>query len=353
MTNLELATLQDVEEHYREVMSQAAKTPEELQQHMDTFSNWKLQVEISGTEVLLTPEQRQAVLKRLHEPTPPKPKESYSTRFRREWKAGASAREARFRKEAMPYCQRYGLDAAQDRAQLDALIKAGQRLAECAGCNGIDCRHAAKAFETVNISDTGQVSWVPCRVEANRRIAKILPKKFAAKTFNDYEKTADNSRAVGMAHWFIDRGDGHSLYLHGGFGTGKTFLASLIAKEFIARGKHVVFGSVPKLMNEIQQTFKDPSVTSQSVLRRFINCDLLILDDIGVNASKWNVGILCQIIDGRTNDERPMLLTSNYSPEDLRKAFAREDEMNAGRINSRLQGCCYVAYLGERDRRCD
>ena len=130
MTNPQLATLQDVEEDYREAMSQAAKTPEELQQHMDTFGNWKLQAEISGTKVRLKPERRQAVLKSLHEPTPPKPKESYSTRFRRAWEAGAPAREARFRQEAMPYCRRYGLDAAQDREQIDALIKAGQRLAE-------------------------------------------------------------------------------------------------------------------------------------------------------------------------------------------------------------------------------
>ncbi|MBQ3444228.1 MAG: ATP-binding protein, partial [Selenomonadaceae bacterium] len=303
-------------------------------------------------EVLLTPERRQVVLKSLHEPTPPKPKENYSTRFRRAWEAGAPAREVRFRQEAMPYCRRYGLDAARDRLQIDALIKAGQRLADCAGCNGIDCRHDVNPIETVSISDTGQISWVPCRVEAMRRIAKILPKKFAAKTFDDYEITADNSRAVGMAHWFIDRGDGHSLYLHGGFGAGKTFLATLIAKEFISRGKYVVFGSVPKLMNEIQQTFKDPSVTSQSVLRRFINCDLLILDDIGANASKWTVQILCQIIDGRTNDERPMLLTANYTLKGLHELFAHEDAYNAGRINSRLQGCCYVAYLGARDRRC-
>ena len=271
--------------------------------------------------------------------------------LREQLESGRAARQAWYLEASKPICVQYGLDAVQDEKRVRMLLKAQARQKDCQECNGLNCRHGGiRDYEGVFISPEGEVHETDCPIRLQEKMKMILPGRYAKKTFADYEVTVDNKRAVGYARWFLDKGN-RGLYFYGGYGTGKTFLASLVAKECILRGERVVFGNVPQLMGEIQQTFKDPTVSSQEILGKFIKCDLLILDDIGLSPSKWNVGIICQILDERNNAERPVIMTSNFSPEKLQECFAKEDSVTAGRIASRLKQMCYVASLGAEDRR--
>ena len=179
-----------------------------------------------------------------------------------------------------------------------------------------------------------------------------IPMQYVDKTFSDYEVTRDNDNAVAMAKWFIKEKPQVSLYYQGACGTGKTFLASLIAKEWLRNFKSVIFGDVPYLMEEIKRTFDGKDADSQKLLDKYCDADLMVLDDIGAGQlTEWNVGILYQIINRRYVSGKSNVLTSNYDFAGLEKRLSARDEVSAMRIVSRLYEMCKVASLGTRDRR--
>ena len=65
-------------------------------------------------------------------------------------------------------------------------------------------------------------------------------------------------------------------------GNGKTHLAAAIANELSKQGFIVVFQSVPELLQRIRSTFNNDNKENETqIMRALLECDLLILDDIG------------------------------------------------------------------------
>ena len=179
-----------------------------------------------------------------------------------------------------------------------------------------------------------------------------IPGMYASKSFEDYQLTKDNERAVGLAYAFLD-GDVEGLYLYGGCGTGKTFLASLIASEYALQAKKVKFREVPALLNKLKKSFDDKTINADAILNECINCELLVLDDFGLmdKVSEWAVSILYQLINGRYKAGKKIIVTSNYHMKDLAVRLETGDAFSAERIVSRLAAMCREGYLGEKDRR--
>ena len=162
--------------------------------------------------------------------------------------------------------------------------------------------------------------------------------------------TADNSEAVKIAKWFVADKPAKSLYLYGKCGTGKTFLASIIALGFISDGNRVIFGDVPTLLGELKRQFDGGDALS--ILDTYTACDLLVLDDLGAGLlSEWGVGIVYQIINARCNTSKRLVVTSNFDYKGLETRLRTKDAYSAERIISRFNGMCVPAFLGLTDRR--
>lgn len=189
--------------------------------------------------------------------------------------------------------------------------------------------------------------------ELRRQCGKsFIPLKYAQKTFDDYEVTPDNEKAVRGARWFVREKPERGLYLYGGYGSGKTFLASLIAREYMLDFKSVIFGDVPSLMQNIKATFDDPKKNAAEILARYCDCDLLVLDDLGAGQiTEWNIAQLYQIVNDRYNTGLPIVVTSNHNLDDLRERLSTKDESTAARIISRLREMTILIFLGNNDRR--
>ena len=261
--------------------------------------------------------------------------------------------------------ERYGLRdlTLEEVGKIDAVEL---RRTECNGCNGQWCNKATEKFrQPLIISDNGKlkIETALCRVWREKAYKEQcdragIPNRYIERTFADYQVTADNERAVKLAHWFTSEPRDKGLYLFGGAGAGKTFLASLIARECVLQSKGVVFGDVPELLERIKKTFnkswgyEEPTLSGEQILDLYYRTPLLILDDFGAGQiTEWTVGVLYQIVNTRYNAGKPMIVTSNYDLKGLGERLSRQDEFGGQRIISRLKEMCAQAFLGTKDRR--
>lgn len=111
-----------------------------------------------------------------------------------------------------------------------------------------------------------------------------------------------------------------SLLFQGSTGVGKTHLSLAIAGEVIKKGYAVVYGCVHTfaLSFEKQRYEQDPECYTA-----LINCDLLILDDLGVEInSPYPSAILYDVINTRIMKSLPTIISTNLTTEQLEKRYS-------------------------------
>lgn len=119
-----------------------------------------------------------------------------------------------------------------------------------------------------------------------------------------------------VAQWGPDGDQGGFLW--GPVGTGKTHLLYALYAGLRARRLPALFTSVPRLLLQIKRTF-DGSGDQTAMERAVVEAPVLCLDDIGVEKpTEWVLETLYLWIDTRYQAGRPVVLTSNWSPKDLK-----------------------------------
>lgn len=127
-----------------------------------------------------------------------------------------------------------------------------------------------------------------------------------------------------------------SLLLWGGTGLGKTHLSTAIAGKVIERGYDVYYNSAVGMLSDFEQRrFGNGLISgegSSDDTARYVECDLLILDDLGTEVvNQFTVSCLYHVINTRLNLQKPTIVSTNLSIAELRKIYN-------DRITSRLTG---------------
>lgn len=257
---------------------------------------------------------------------------------------------------------RYGVTSDAD---ILAILHAEEELATCENCCGLPCLGGFFGKQP-KIGVTGGklvISYTPCKfvaIERQRLIAQKLkrakiPERYVGKTFADYDVDSSNRDAVAYAKTVLKTRRG--AYLHGERGTGKTFLASIIAQEFLKAGKTVVFEKVPNLLADIRDTFNGKGKYSEAELvKAACSADLLVLDDFGMEKPTRFVGTtLCSIIDARYDQPHlTTIITSNNTIEQIRTELDKAidgENYNGSRIHDRCMEICKPILLKGNSRR--
>lgn len=127
-----------------------------------------------------------------------------------------------------------------------------------------------------------------------------------------------------------------NLYLYGAPGLGKTFLSACIARVVSENGFSVVYDTAGNIFAafESRKFSKDDEDArdAREETNRYLNCDLLILDDLGSElVTPFVQSALYTLINTRLTAGRRTVISSNMSPDDVRRRYTPQ-------IASRLEG---------------
>lgn len=131
-------------------------------------------------------------------------------------------------------------------------------------------------------------------------------------------------------------------------GLGKTFLLQALANEVSSRGYWVNYMTAYRFIELARQAH---FTNDWGQMDPVINCDLLIIDDLGIEPMMENITIiqLFRTIDQRQQQGKHMVISTNLNSVELQNRYSE-------RIASRLlnpRQCELVAFLGEDVRRRD
>lgn len=158
------------------------------------------------------------------------------------------------------------------------------------------------------------------KMERNLKIAKAFAEKFASHHGN--------------------------LLLVGTTGTGKTHVSTAVAKTVISQGFDVLYDSAQNILNDFEKDkFRSGYNQSESASEKYLECDLLIIDDLGAEfVTPFSVSALYNLINTRQNKGLSTIISTNLPAGELAAKYE-------GRIYSRIIGADYTVLHFEGDDR--
>jgi DNA replication protein DnaC len=184
------------------------------------------------------------------------------------------------------------------------------------------------------------------------RIAKNRTNCFPERQMEDWTFENDdgaNEKLTNMAKRYVAHfdsfvKDGKGLLLYGGVGTGKTYLACMIANALLDKGYPVLVTNFSRILNTLQGNFEH----RQDYLDGFNRFSLLVIDDLGVErGTEFAKEQVYNVIDSRCLSGLPMIITTNLSV----KKLANEIEIGYKRIYDRIIEKCYPVEVAGESRR--
>lgn len=187
-----------------------------------------------------------------------------------------------------------------------------------------------QSFETFNLDYYSQVVW-PERRESPRSNMEL-------------SKEICFRYATNFGH-FVTK----NLFLSGPPGLGKTFLSACIARVVSGDGHSVVYDTANNIFAQFEakkfQRDQDDQRQARDETRRYLNCDLLIMDDLGSElTTQFTQSVLYEILNTRLISGKHTVISSNLSIEDCARRYSPQ-------IASRLEGEYHIVHFFGEDIR--
>ncbi len=227
-----------------------------------------------------------------------------------------------------------------------------RELKNCSNCKGLyECKNKVAGhylYPKVNANMIDMV-YVPCKYKKENDRLLELKNTASKELLNARFKEIDvkDKNRVEVIKWikkFYDEFDIYKdmkgLYLHGSFGSGKSFLIYALLNE-LNINKRVDF--VALYFPDVLKDLKEDWETYNSKMERYSSVPVLLLDDIGAEqVSEWGRDeVLGTILQNRMNNHLTTFFTSNLTILELEYhlslAKSSLDKVKARRIIERIK----------------
>ncbi len=217
---------------------------------------------------------------------------------------------------------------------------------------GLDGNAFLPQFRCINCQDSGITERGTCdcvKKIANQKMLQQLCNQFPIDDFSfetfslsyyegeELEKMKENYE---ICRNYVNKFHKHaeSLYILGHTGLGKTHLTFSMAKEIVAKGYSVIYCTAQNMISTLEK--EHFGNTETPVQEYYLNCDLLIIDDLGTEfLSPVAQSELYHVINHRILLKLPTIINSNLEGTDLEKRYG---ERIVSRIFGFYQGLRFV-----------
>lgn len=224
-------------------------------------------------------------------------------------------------------------------------------LHNCKNCSNLyECKNKVKGYVYFPEKKESNLcfSYVPCKYK-KRAMEDELTKETTQNILGnarmkDIKITKNRQQTIKWIKEYYDNYDPYKsckgLYLHGNFGTGKSFLIAALLNELKNKfGVRIEIVYFPELLRKLKE---DLNLVGDK-LYYLENVDVLLLDDIGAEkVTEWGRDeILGTILQTRMNKGKHTFFTSNLTISELEKHLSitkdSEDSVKAKRIIERIK----------------
>lgn len=244
-----------------------------------------------------------------------------------------------------------------------------EELKNCKNCKGLHaCRNRVQGFVYYPKKNGLRVgfNYVACRykkkqIELEEKSCDYYEMPSALKSIGMSDIFLDDASRVEIIKWlknfydtYKDNPHQRGLYLHGSFGSGKTYLICAMLNELAKHGVDICVAYYPKLLRSLKESFDKDFSSRMAKLERV---SILFLDDIGSEAvTPWSRDeILGTILQYRMDANLPTFFTSNLTIEELEANLAMTksgvDLVKARRIIERIKELTVDMALISKSRR--
>lgn len=169
---------------------------------------------------------------------------------------------------------------------------------------------------------------------ADLRRRSYMDTKYQKASFDSCDQGEQIAKCMRYAENFDTAlQNNYGMLLYGDVGTGKSFAAACIANYLLEREIPVIMISFVKLF-ELMQV--DPEAEN-NLINRMQRSRLVIFDDVGAErATRYSYEKVYNLVDTRYKAQKPMIVTTNLNPQDMRE----EEDINRKRIYDRIFDAC-------------
>lgn len=240
----------------------------------------------------------------------------------------------------------------------DLLIKYTSRLKEaalefhnCLNCKGlVECKNKVRGFSLIPSKDNNRVcfSYKSCHYknkESYKENVELFDVPSAIKNASLKDLYKDKNRIdvikrmkSYLSNYFSNKDK--AIYLHGSFGSGKTYLIAALINELAKKDVKGIVIHLPEFLRGLKDSFtKDYSEKFDTIKK----VPILLIDDIGAEyLTSWaRDEVLEPILQYRMDENLATFFTSNFTIEELESHLSvtsnSVDRVKAKRIIERIK----------------